>query len=383
MTTMYGIALLTVLLHLAFAGGRVTLSLFAIELGASPFTVGLVISMVTVVPMFFSISWGRYTDRVGVRPPLYIGNAALLAGVLSAFALPRMETLFVSGALAGSGFYICHIAVTQATGLIGKPEDRVRNFSVLALAFSAATVIGPMAAGFAIDSIGHRFTFLMLATPLVVMLAIMLARPLNVQRPAAALKSAGKKRLFDLLRLPAMRRVFVVSGMLSMAWDLFSFVMPIHGSNLRLSASAVGTILGVFGGAVFVVRLALPLIFRRMSEWNVLIGAMFLSGGALALIPLVTSVPGLVALAFVLGIGLGGAQPMIMSLLYDKAPPGRAGEAVGMRTLLINFSQTGIPLMFGAVGAALGMTPVFWTMGLALIGGAWYARHSPDARPAG
>jgi hypothetical protein len=66
---------------------------------------------------------------------------------------------------------------------------------------------------------------------------------------------------------------------------------------------------------------------------------------------------------------------MIMSLLYEKAPPGRAGEAVGVRTLLINFSQTGIPLMFGALGAALGMQPVFWTVAAALIGGGLYARR--------
>ena len=69
------------------------------------------------------------------------------------------------------------------------------------------------------------------------------------------------------------------------------------------------------------------------------------------------------------------AQPMIMALLYDKAPPGRGAEAVGVRTLLLNFSQSGIPLMFGAVGAALGMTPVFVVMAVALGAGGWYARR--------
>ena len=68
-------------------------------------------------------------------------------------------------------------------------------------------------------------------------------------------------------------------------------------------------------------------------------------------------------------------QPMIMALLYDKAPPGRGAEAVGVRTLLLNFSQSGIPLMFGALGAALGMTPVFVFMAFALGAGGWYARR--------
>ena len=83
----------------------------------------------------------------------------------------------------------------------------------------------------------------------------------------------------------------------------------------------------------------------------------------------------LMGLAFLLGMGLGGAHPVVMALLYDTSPPGRGGEAVGVRTLLLSFSQAGIPLMFGALGAALGMAPVLWTMALALAAGGWYARR--------
>ena len=90
-------------------------------------------------------------------------------------------------------------------------------------------------------------------------------------------------------------------------------------------------------------------------------------------------VPVLIALAFFLGAGLGGAQPMIMSLLYNKAPAGRGAEAIAVRTLLINISQTAIPLLFGALGAALGMTPVFWTMAILLVGAGCFVRN-PDAR---
>jgi hypothetical protein len=49
-----------------------------------------------------------------------------------------------------------------------------------------------------------------------------------------------------------------------------------------------------------------------------------------------------------------------------QRPPGRVGEAVGMRTSLVNFSQTAMPIVFGALGSALGVAPVFWAMSLAL-----------------
>jgi MFS family permease len=373
--TLYRIAALTVLLHLAFAGMRVAQSLFALHLGASAATVGVLMSLLAIIPMIFAVSWGRYIDRIGVRMPMYVGAGAVLVALLAAFAVPRLEMLFVMSALAGSGFMFFHIAVNQAAGLIGKPEERARNFSVLALAFSVSSFLGPMTAGFAIDLIGYRYTFLFFAGAMVLMIALMYAWAIEVPRHEHVFKPGDKKRLKDLLRVPGMRRVFVVSGLLSMAWDLFTFVMPIHGSQLGLSASTIGLILGCFGAAVFVVRLALPPLVHRVSEWKMLIGAMFVTGVALALLPLVRDVALLMALAFLLGIGLGGAQPMVMALLYNKAPAGRAGEAVGVRTLLLNFSQAGIPLMFGALGAALGMAPVFWTMALSLIAGGWYARR--------
>ena len=373
--TLYLVALLTVLLHIAFAGTRVTLSLFALDLGASAASVGILISLLSVLPMFFAVKWGRYIDRVGVRGPMLAGVSALIAALLIAFVFPRMEALYAVSVLSGCGFSIFHIAVHQACGIIGEPRDRAHNFSVLALAFSTAGVIGPMLAGFSIDWIGHRHTFLLLGTALIVTLAVMLAKPGEIPRHATALKAGEERRLADLVRIPPLRRVLVMSAILSMAWDLYTFVLPIHGSRLGLSATTIGLILGCFGAAVFVVRLALPLLVRWLSEWKMLLGAMFATAVAMALVPLVTDVALLMALSFLLGVGLGGAQPMIMALLYNTAPPGRGAEAVGVRTLLLNFSQAGIPLLFGALGAALGMAPVFLSMAIALAAGGWYARR--------
>jgi MFS family permease len=101
---------------------------------------------------------------------------------------------------------------------------------------------------------------------------------------------------------------------------------------------------------------------------------MAVTAAAYIAIPLVTSTALLMLLAFVAGFGLGAAQPMIMTLLYRTAPTGRAGEAVGIRTLFLNVSQTAVPLASGAFGAAAGMAPAFWLMALLLWAAAWYAR---------
>ena len=48
----------------------------------------------------------------------------------------------------------------------------------------------------------------------------------------------------DLVRNRKLRSVLIVSGMLLMGWNLFTFVMPIHCSDIGLSASTTRIIMG-------------------------------------------------------------------------------------------------------------------------------------------
>lgn len=369
------VVLLAVSLHVAFAGVRVCLSLFALSLQASPFTVGAILSLLALLPTLFSVHAGRGIDRIGARRPLLAGSASVICGTALAFLVPRLEMLFLVSCLVGSGFMLFHIAVNHIVGELGQPQDRTRNFSLLALGFSTSGFFGPMIAGFAIDWIGHRRTFLLLGGFALLTLVGLLARRIEIPRHHALEPAGEKRRLSDLFGNRTLRYVFLVSGVLSPAWDLFTFVVPIHGSQIGLSATQIGMILGAFGAAIFCVRLVVPLLLHRVSEWQMLVVAMLSTGTTFFVFPLVHGMPLLLALAFILGIGLGGAQPMIMSLLYSKAPAGRGAEAVGVRSLILNMSQTGMPLLFGALGEALGMTPVFWAMAVCLVGSGCIARN--------
>jgi predicted MFS family arabinose efflux permease len=272
-----------------------------------------------------------------------------------------------------------HVAVNQVVGAIGRAEERAANFSWLALGFSVSSSLGPLVTGFAIDAIGYLPTFLLLflfpLTPLIVMWLNRPALPRAKERRA----DAGDSRIMDLLRNRPLRRVFIASGLLNMAWDLYTFVMPIYGSRIGLSASTIGAVMGSFAISIFAVRLLLPLLIRRVLPWQVIGAALLISAAVYCVFPLFTSVPLLVALSCVLGLGLGCSQPMVMALLYNTSPPGRQGEAVGVRTTVMNASSTTLPLASGALGAAAGMGPVFWAMA-ALLGAGAYIVNRQRAR---
>ena len=107
------------------------------------------------------------------------------------------------------------------------------------------------APGQAIDLVGHRMTFLLLGCSAAIGIALMLLRPIRMPPHPASTAGHDHKRVGDLFRIRSLRRAFVASAVLSMAWDLFTFVTPIHGTRLGLSASMIGLILGCFGAAIF------------------------------------------------------------------------------------------------------------------------------------
>jgi MFS family permease len=170
--------------------------------------------------------------------------------------------------------------------------------------------------------------------------------------------------------------VFIVNVLLAMAWDLHMIVIPVYGETIGLTASQIGLILASFGAATFLVRLSMRWIVRRASEHQVLTLALVIAGVVYLMFPFSHSAPTLMALSFCLGLGLGMSQPMVMSLLHTHAPPGRMGEAAGVRMSLVQAMAVAVPLAFGALGATVGLTPVFWSVGACLAAGGILTRRA-------
>jgi MFS family permease len=184
----------------------------------------------------------------------------------------------------------------------------------------------------------------------------------------------------DLLRIPALRRMFIASGFLSGAWDLYNFYLPVYGHSVGLSASAIGMILATFSAATLVIRLALPVMARRHDEIRILTAALVAASVAYLMFPFFSNAWALAAISFLLGLGLGIGQPLSMNLIYNFAPAGRTSEAAGIRVTVNNMAHVTIPLVFGGIGAALGFTAVFISNAAVLLAGALVNNRSAPRR---
>jgi predicted MFS family arabinose efflux permease len=173
----------------------------------------------------------------------------------------------------------------------------------------------------------------------------------------------------ELLRDRELRGVYFIGILLAAGWDMFTFVTPVHGSQLGFSASTIGMILASFAAATFVVRLAMPGIVQRYREWQILTVAMSVTALCYIAFPFMDTPISLAATAAVLGLALGTGQPNVLALLHTMAPAGRGAEAIGIRATIGNASSIMMPIAFGAAGAALGLFVVFWSLSLAIATG--------------
>ncbi|MEO5702018.1 MAG: MFS transporter [Casimicrobiaceae bacterium] len=360
--------------HIAFAGSRVAVALDALSRGASAFTVGVLMALFALLPMIFAVAAGRLSDRTSVLRPMRLGSAGLVLGALMPALVPGLPALFASAALVGLSFMVFQVSAQKATGSLGPPTSRARNFSLYAMGNSISGFAGPLVAGLAIDWAGFRIAFVILAAMAVVASVVLARAPLAFPAgdPVPVIDGGGA---MELLRRPALRRVFAINALFTMAWDLHTIFIPIYGAKLALSASAIGAILATFAAATFVVRVAMPVLMRWRNEHQVLTLALFLAAVVYLAFPFAHATLTLAALSFVLGLGLGSGQPMVMSLLHSHAPPDRVGEALGVRMSLMQTVAVAVPLVAGALGASLGLAPVFWAVGLALATGGFLSRR--------
>jgi MFS family permease len=366
---------LLVLGHVAFAGNRFTLTLQAIALKASPLAIGILISLLMVVPMVLSIHMGRWADRFGYARPAALGLVMLAAAGLLAGLLPSMPALYAASVFIGSGYTLAHVAINNAVGQLSPARHLTRSFSMLALGFSVSGMMGPLIAGVVIDHFGHPAAFLCLLGFAMVSLALLLPLARGRDQLPPRETPTEPPSVIGLLRHGPLRAVLIVSGLLSMGWDMFMFLAPLHGARSGLSATSTGLLMGAFGAGTFAIRLLLPVLTARMTEWRTLSWALFITALCYLVFPLAGTLPLMLAAAFAMGLSLGCGQPMAMSLLHLTAPPSRAGEAVGMRTSIVSASQTLFPLVFGALGSALGVAAVFWAGATVLASGGAFARR--------
>ncbi len=358
-------------------GSRVLMTLYAVNLGAGPFETGILFALYGLAPFLLAVAAGRIADRFDNRLLMYWGLGTYTISMALPFFFQSMGTLFVVAPLWGFTSMLWVVAAQNMVGRLSTADNRTRNYSHYSLGESTGSVLGPITVGVAIDVLTHQPAFLIMAAiPALSGLIVALKRH-TLPHPVTANTGAQTPRnLKDLLASPAMRNALLSNGVVMAGLDLFNLYMPIYGHDLGFSATTIGLIMGAFGAAAFITRLAIPPITKRYGERAMLAGALAISGIAFMMFPLTGSALLLAGIAFALGLGLGCGQPLSMILAFNASPPGRSAEAISMRLAVSYGAHVVVPPLFGVIGAAMGVAPIFWTCAMLMGGGSLLNRKA-------
>lgn len=373
----YLIVLLLLPFEMAFKGNIILTNLYAISLNANTMTVGIIVALAAFFPMVFAVYAGRVSDRIGYKVPIVLGSFGVSLALILPFIFRDMiSILFVSQSIFGLGLIFIIVNGQKLVGEISTSDNRLNNYAIYSTGISIAGLVGPIIAGFSIDYFSYSTTYLFLSLMGSVPAIMIIFKVLKL--PEQRLKSTKKEsnKTMDLLKLPSLRKVFIISAIILIGSGIYELFLPIYGNTIGLSASLIGIVSSLHASAYFIVRILMPALIKKFGEERTLTYCLFISGITFVFLPFSNNFLVLAILSFILGLGLGCGAPLSIAISYNCAPEGREGEVLGTRLMVNKIVQFFAPLIFGTLGTFISIIPIFWANAIIFLRGGTISRKS-------
>lgn len=346
---------------------RVLMTLYALHLGASATAVGVIGGLLFLFPVLLSWVVGGLADRKAARKLLLFAAACAAVSLLLMYFFPSLPVFYAAAALNGLALSFFHVTLQNLVGNLSKPEQRARNFANFSMIGAATSFFGPLIAGLSIDHLGYGWACLVTAALSLVVIVLLLTLGRSLPPARGRIKGTATPRSWLDRSVVLM---LITGGLVQLGYDLFQFYVPIHGHAIGLSASAIGGVLATLAIAAFIVRNFLARLAERYPGEKLLLWVFLVGAVGFALVPFSTNAWVLGAVAFLFGLGMGIGIPLTVILMFANSAEGRSGQTLGLRLTVNNAVRMSGPMAFGALGAVLGVSGVFWVLaGVMVMGG--------------
>ncbi|WP_338450648.1 MFS transporter [Niallia oryzisoli] len=369
--------IVTPFIFISVYAARPMTSLFANELDATMFEIGMITTCYSITPLIIAIFAGRYIDRYGERIPIFLGSLGLFISLCLPYFFPSVHILFISQLILGGSQLLATLAVQNAVARSTTYKNRDRSVGTFSLFSSAGMLIGPIIGGYSTEHFGFQLSFLILSFVLFVPMALsfFISKSSRTSSMSNIEKSTSMKELF---RIPGLSRVVFVSMLILSALDIFYVYFPLYAQSIGLNFSQIGLLLGALAAANVFVRIFMPKLVMMFGRVTVLWIFMMMGAISFGMIPFLHEFSLLFAASFLLGAGLGITQPLTIVLLYNISPPDQTGEILGIRLASNRLGQMIVPFVFANLSTLFGLGPILFIKAIVLAAGALTARGIID-----
>lgn len=309
-----GVSMFTVF-GIAYSFGAFFESMAA-DFGTGAGATALVFSVTLSLSFALAPITGRYTDRLGPRPVLWVGAASLAAGLLLTTVAPSIVVgYFTYGIGVGVAVACGYVPMVSTVGG-WFVRQRAAALGVAVAGVGVGTLVGAPLAAALISSIGWRATFVAFA---IGGASLMVLAGLVAERGPAASQAVRLRPLGELLRIRAFGILYGASLLVTFGLFVpFVFIVS-YAEGRGIGEVAAATLVGLIGGASIVGRLGLGTLAVRFGATR-LYRMSFLVMGLSHLIWLVAGDRYwlLVVYAVVLGVGYGGFIAISPAVVADR-----------------------------------------------------------------
>lgn len=360
------------------------LPFYALELQATPFEVGLLISAFSVSQLLMSPIWGRVSDRYGRRPALLIGLAsAAMAYVVFAFA-DSLWLLFASRLVQGAGGGTTAVAQAYVADTV-EPRGRARALGWLSAATALGIMVGPVLGSFAARW-GQAAPGLVAATLCVLNIGFAwrwLPESRHPGEPGAEPRRPPVWRAaLTVIRQPhsAVPRLIWIyaAGMLGFTAMTSALTLYLQ-ADFGVTEQSIGFVFLYMGALSLVLRSLLlgPIVTRLGERVTMRSGTVLLTLGLL-LLPWPDSAWGLGAFLALMPIGTALLFPATTSLISQATPRADLGMTMGVAQTFAGLARVIAPLLATSAFGALSHGSPFVLAGLIVAGVGVLAFRSAD-----
>ena len=358
------------------------LPFYAESFGASPRTVGLLVSSFAVCQLVSGPLLGRLSDRTGRKPLLLVSQVGTLFGFLLIARATSLWMVFagrvIDGLTAGN-LSLAQAYISDAT----EPKNRARAFGLIGAAFGIGFLFGPALSGYTSQWGYHVPLYIaaaLSATSILATATLLPARPPTPPGAAAADEPpppAGRRlAILDwreyatYFRRPGLRWLLAEFFLFSLAFALFSSGFALFAERRftwdgrPFGPKQVGYVLAYAGflGVILqgglIGRLVKALGERRL----VFLGFVAAAVGFFAL-GLTWAVWQLLLVATVQSFGTGVLRPALTSLITQAVSRHEQGTILGLNQSLVSVAQIIGPAISGFLIDRALLIPWAFTIG--------------------
>lgn len=351
----------------------VAVPLWALELGAAPFMIGLAIGARALLSVLFSIHGGALMDRLGARRIMIVSALVIaVVGPLYPF-LPWIEAVIglqiILGFTQGLAWMGAQTLVSHLT------RDDPAIIGRFAFVTTSGNFFAPLAVGLTWDFIGPMgaFGLIGLCGLGIVISASMLPADAPPNRAGQATLKDLMPRMrdyveaFRMTMMPAIGFVVAASFLMTTIYGVRHSFYTVYLESIGLTGTLIGVLFAA--GSLSASGFALAVNPSRKyfpANW-VLLGAITVSTIGITATPLLSGFGPLLAVAMFWGIGGGLAFPLTLYILSRIVTPDQQGIAVGIRTTVNRAAGFIAPLIMGAIAQVFDLQTSFLVIGGAIL----------------